>query len=302
MPRFSERIRNQSAPVLQIDSINQELQNSMWNLLLELYDEKKHNYWYSVALHIAKYFRKFPTDDLPPPTHKEMRIWIKKYYYHDLIEWYEIYDFLEFIVENHNIMTHRQIGQPYDDIESHEIDTNSLVKKVNHILERERSGYRFIQGTLSPITDPVEIQEVDNAINAAQKSGLTGAREHLRKANEFLGKKPEPEYRNSIKESISAVETVARQIAGPNIHDLSPALQILKDKTVMDPTLLNGFGKLYGFTCGKEGIRHALMKESDERKVGFPEAKYMLVSCSAFVHYLIVKADDAGLLKKDSST
>jgi len=293
MPRFSERI-GVVPPVhtLQLNSISNELRNSLWNLFLDLYDSREKKYWKSVALNIAKYFRKVPADEVPTYGEDTSREWIKKYFFHSL-KWYETYDFLEFMVQNHTAMTEISYG-PYSHISHHKIDTTSLILKVNWVLERERSGYRFIQGTLSPITDPVELQEVDNAINASQKFGLTGAREHLRTANELLGKKPDPDYRNSIKESISAVESVARQITGRNIKDLSSALEELKVKTNMHAALCAGFNKLYGFTCGKDGIRHAIM---DEPNVGFAEAKYMLVSCSAFVHYLIVKADDAGLLK-----
>jgi hypothetical protein len=43
----------------------------------------------------------------------------------------------------------------------------------------------------------------------------------------------------------------------------------------------------------ESGIRHALLHEPN---IGFIEAKYMIVSCSAFVDYLIQKADQSGLL------
>ena len=44
---------------------------------------------------------------------------------------------------------------------------------------------------------------------------------------------------------------------------------------------------LYGWTCKQDGIRHGNTEE--ELKTSFEEAKYMLVSCSAFVNYLIAK-------------
>jgi hypothetical protein len=50
---------------------------------------------------------------------------------------------------------------------------------------------------------------------------------------------------------------------------------------------------MYNYTSGEGGIRHCIM---DESNVGLTEAKFMLVSCSAFVHYLIMKARDAGLI------
>ena len=34
----------------------------------------------------------------------------------------------------------------------------------------------------------------------------------------------------------------------------------------------------------------------EEREIGFDEAKYMIVACSAFVNFLISKASAAGLL------
>jgi hypothetical protein len=52
--------------------------------------------------------------------------------------------------------------------------------------------------------------------------------------------------------------------------------------------------KLYGYTSDDSGIRHAIL---DQPTVGFDEAKFMIVSCSAFVNYLIAKAGAVGLLK-----
>ncbi len=54
--------------------------------------------------------------------------------------------------------------------------------------------------------------------------------------------------------------------------------------------LKEGFSNLYGYTSSAEGIRHALL---DESELSFEDAKFMLVSCSAFVNYLIVKAEKA---------
>lgn len=44
----------------------------------------------------------------------------------------------------------------------------------------------------------------------------------------------------------------------------------------------------------EDGIRHAILEEPN---VGFHEAKFMLVACSAFVNFLISKAEAASLLR-----
>ena len=49
---------------------------------------------------------------------------------------------------------------------------------------------------------------------------------------------------------------------------------------------------MYGYTNDAEGIRHSLL---DEANLRFEDAKYMVVTCSAFVNYLVAKAMEAGL-------
>lgn len=165
---------------------------------------------------------------------------------------------------------------------------------VNRILERELSGFRFLQGTLVPITNATEIEEIDSAVVTAQKFGFAGAWEHIRTALDLLGKKPTPDYRNAIKEAICAVESVAKQIVGADSATLDAALKELSKKTDIHGALSSAFSKLYDYTSDESGIRHAILEEPN---VGFAEAKYMIVSCSAFVNFLIQKADAAGLAK-----
>lgn len=148
---------------------------------------------------------------------------------------------------------------------------------------------------LSPISDPTEIQEIEEAISRARNEGLYGTHEHFRTALEFLGKKPQPDYRNSIKEAISAVESIVKQISGSSSQGLDSALDELDKYTEIHGALKSGFKKLYGYSSDENGIRHAIL---DQPNVGFAEAKYMIVSCSAFANYLIAKADSAGMLSR----
>lgn len=111
-------------------------------------------------------------------------------------------------------------------------------------------------------------------------------REHLTKAIELCSKRPIGDYRNSIKESISAVEYICRKKTGEN--DLGKGLSKLEKKGVIIPNLLKkAFDTLYAYTNNEEtGIRHALMDEDGTYAPGVDEAIFMLVSCSAFINYL----------------
>jgi hypothetical protein len=163
----------------------------------------------------------------------------------------------------------------------------------NHVLKKELSGYHFISGILTPISDEVEVESIESAIRDADNLGFIGVKEHLRTALDLLGKKPDPDYRNAIKEAVSSIESLSKIITGNNSQGLAGALKELTKETNIHQALQLGFIKLYGWTSDDGGIRHAIL---DETNIGFTEAKYMIVSCSAFVNYLIGKSDQAGLL------
>ena len=278
---FSERLGIiEATPMLQTDSMNEALRNSIWNSLHSLF-ESQYDYWIPLAEWVAQFFRKVPVDELPYHDH-DCRKWVKTYFFS--LPWYSVYNFVEFVAFNYeNILeypNHRR---------------NDLEKIFNVIFEREMSGYRFISGTLAPISNPAETTEIAGAIEMTSRIGLDGAHHHIQTALALLAKKPEPDYRNSIKESISAVESVAKVFGKENSKGLSDALDELSKKTNLHAALRAGFNNLYGYASNEGGIRHAIL---DEPNVGFDEAKYMVVSCSAFVNYLIAKSDSAGLLKK----
>ncbi len=107
-----------------------------------------------------------------------------------------------------------------------------------------------------------------------------------------LADRQNPDYRNSIKESISAVESLCCIIADGKKATLGDALKIIKDKIPLHTALEKAFQKLYGYTSNAEGIRHALM---DESSLSQEDAIFMLVSCSTFTNYLVAKASKAGI-------
>ena len=291
MASFSERLGVVELPTaLQLEAVTDALRNSVWNLLYDLYEEDTTEYWKMVAKHVAQYFRKTPADDLPYPNY-DCRKWLKEYFYS--LSWYRLYDMIEFVADNHRCMTRRPKGYGPDYF-YHRFDNEKVKLALNRILERELSGYRFVAGVLSPISDRVEVEEIAEAVAATQRAGLIGAAEHIRTAVVLLGKKPEPDYRNSIKEAISAVESAAKQIGREKSGGIDGALESLAKKSQLHGALKAGFKSLYGFTSDADGIRHAIL---DEPNVGFAEAKYMIVACSAFVNYLIQKADESGMLQ-----
>ena len=160
----------------------------------------------------------------------------------------------------------------------------------NNIFETEYVGYRFVDGKIVAITDKNEINEIEQACDAP----YNGCKAHIEKAVGFLADREHKDYKNCIKESISAVESVCKIIVGDEKATLGEAIKKLKEKGIkFHQALEKSFSMLFGYTSDEGGIRHAEGLFVSE--VSFEEAKFMLVSCSAFVNYLIA---EYGKIKK----
>lgn len=278
---FSQRIGLLEPKLdIQIDYMSDDLRNSLWNVIHVAFDHQYHNNWMSLAQFTAVHFSKTLIDEVPG-FEQICKSDMRKYFLR--LDWNYAYEYLEFLVDNYNEIV---VQEQVDDLEQY----------FNYILEREFSGYRFISGVLAPITNETELNEISEAVERSEELGFIGAKAHLQTAIGLLSKRPEPDFRNSIKESISAVESVAKIIGKESSKGLADALIELSKKVSMHKSLRSGFNALYGYTSDENGIRHAILDESD---IGFDEAKYMIVSCSSFVNYLISKAEASGLLSQE---
>lgn len=110
---------------------------------------------------------------------------------------------------------------------------------------------------------------------------------HLQTAVDRFSDRDAPDYRNSIKEAISAVESLCRILTNDSNATLAGALK----KIDVHPALQKGFSAIYGYASDADGIRHAML---DEPTLSADDAKFYLVLCSAFVNYLIAKDHSEG--------
>jgi pyruvate-formate lyase len=140
-------------------------------------------------------------------------------------------------------------------------------------------SYRLIEGLITPITSEIELECVSTAVH--QSSNEVSI--HLKTALTLFSNRENPDYRNSIKEAITAVECCMRQRTGKKNLNFNSALQSLKLKLPKD--LQDGFKNLYTYTNIEEtGIRHALIEDTHQPTQA--EAQYFLIVCSAFINYL----------------
>ena len=219
--------------VIQVEDMDDELRNGLWNALsIHYWELAKNEDLINQALRplcrdLWVYYFKLPIDTLGYDYYQSYKK-IRDYFFK--AKWYEVYDFIEFVAQNF-VFIH--INEEF-------------IEFCNSILKSELSGYRFVGSKITQITSEEEILEIEEAL----------------------------------------------KIQGPfmNAKTQGQALKEIEDKVNLHPSLKKAFDSLYGYTSDADGIRHALF---DEPNVTFEDAKFMLVSCSAFVNYLIAKTSQA---------
>lgn len=185
-----------------------------------------------------------------------------------------IFDFLQFVLR-------------------HALCPANFYNVVEYTLEHFMCAYSIIRDgpTIIPIAVPEQRESVEKAFQVLSSGPFEGARSHLRKSVELIDSN---DPAGSVRESIHAVESIAR-LLGPNANtSLSPALQALSEKGVtLHPAFKIGIEKLYGYTSDQAGIRHSLLNDNPD--VDIEDAVFMFGACAAFSAYLVNKARKAGL-------
>ncbi len=281
--RFTERIGSRAPKSeIQMDSMDIDLKNGLWNVITAFITkpmkENTQAMWNSSFNTLVNdlWFLHFkePTDEIPLYCEDVIEVLRKRFFTWEAMD---VYDFIDFISAHDEV--------PYEQ--------EDFINACNFILKRELSGYRFVSGYLAPITSEIEINEVEKAIEKTKLHSMNGASIHLQEALNKLADKQNPDYRNSIKESISAIESICQQITGDTKAELGKAIKKLESMMPIHGALKQSILSLYGYTSDADGIRHALM---DESNLDQEDALYMLITCSSFANYLIVKANKLGIL------
>ena len=69
-------------------------------------------------------------------------------------------------------------------------------------------------------------------------------------------------------------------------------MRIVEQQVTLHPQLKQGWLNFYNWTSDAQGIRHGLMNEPSLSQA---DARYMYLSCSAFIGLLIAKCAAAGI-------
>ena len=278
--RFSDRIgATQLNQVLQVETVDKKLRNHLWNALdlcywkqstsrrmwpEDVFGAKSENKIAHIFEVIWNSYFNFRIDKLSNYVHENIKV-VDEYFFS--CNWYEVYNFIEFIVR-HDVNTQRK---------------GEFIKACNAILEQDFVGYRFVGNYITPITSEIEIKTLEDILRLSDR--FFTVKKHIEQAQALLTQRPKADYRNSIKESISAIEAICCIVSGKENATLGDAVKQMQNKGFpLHQAFVDAVKKLYGYTSDAEGIRHALLEET---RLASADARFMLVICTAFVNYII---------------
>jgi hypothetical protein len=231
MALFSQRagIRPLSKMV-QREAIDDDLRNALWS---SFHDTFVNGYYFDEGTAIPYYplqdelnkwlydlwtrFYKAPSDTLPK-FDKAINA-IRQDFFR--AEWHWVFDLLEFSAKHA-----AKCGR-------------LLIRQANAQLERENSAYRFVGSEMVEITDENEMSSIEEALD-----GPKIVKRHFERAIDLLSDRRTPDFRNSIKESISAVEGLCRLVTNSRSNTLGAAVKKISTQTPLHPAFEQAILKL----------------------------------------------------------
>ena len=263
---FSKRYNFEKEKIIQINDMDNDLRTSLLNIIyLHFF---KDQFYPQIDFLVPIWIKILKKDvselDYLRNAEQKFRI-LKREFFNN--EWYKIYDIIELIIHT-----------------SSSSDKISLIKNFNDMLEMENSAYRIINEVVVPITDEIEIQEIEKVFCLDNK--FKSVKDQINQALILLSDKKDPDYKNSFKESISAVESLCKIILNEDKISLGQALRKIENdnKYEINGSLKAGF--FFFFCFASTEVRHGSIKEDE---IDYDLSKFMVVACCALINYLISK-------------
>lgn len=264
---------------LRLEELPNDARTGIWNLLFDHIHRSKttggldeldggpwiRGAWEEILRAKHRHFEHRPVDDWDPRfsrIRRDLREYIEKQPFN------QVFDLIQFVLR-------QRVCPP------------GFAAQMRDLFTRCRLAYAIDPGpppTIVPAATPEEGSTVVDALQTLRHAGLDGSAAHLRAASERINAS---DWAGSVRESIHAVESVARQLDPKAERTLAKALDSLEKRgtLTLHPALENALITLYGYTSDEQGIRHAQFDRTDAQ-VGRDEAVFMLGACAAFASYL----------------
>lgn len=201
--------------------------------------------------------------------------------------WWQFYDCVEVIGEQ-LLRTDKQYAPGLDwDGNFDEFRFSTYQLKVNALFEKSAVAWRLNAASALETALPKDLAHRIDNVQARLADAYQPARAHYVKAKKYmLGVSKDPE--NSIKESVSALESVLRTMY-PGAATLGKAISKMKNEGRHPPRLLSVIEKFYEYCCDEPAVRHGSDRASRTQEL---DAELALHLSAAFIRYVLESQTD----------
>ncbi len=163
--------------------------------------------------------------------------------------------------------------------------SDQLKRELSRSFVESRSAYRMVDlKTIVAVGNEELANTYLGALDQTSIHEAKGGRVHLINAGKLI---KDGNYSDSVRESIEAVEAVAKKLV-PKSSTLGDALKTLSKRHSWNAQLRVAIQKLYAYTNAEKGIRHSLVSE-EKANVDEADALFMLGVCASLVTFLLLR-------------
>jgi len=257
--------------------------NGVLHLLFDLVSKHYVHGWAEIATELQRIARLPPSDYESPRVSK-----IRKAREDAELAWEKAYDFCE------RLYGHLACEVAYyDDDGRHVVKTSRgevqayIESEIQRIFSEEGLAFEFSDGIVRRSGRKHTVDMASRAHVVLGAARLESARKHYNKALQFFRNPSKPDFENSVKEAVCAVEAAGKALfptaRASTLGDLAKWLATAKDVSV-PKALCSTITAVYTYRSGGDGVGHG---GTSGGAATAEVAEYMLAVCASQVIYLV---------------
>src|SRR5579872_4096021 len=283
-------IRNGSATAQIDNDFPETARTAVLHLLHKLVNGNYVNSWQTIAQELERIGRVKPRGEEWPPSVSVERLLYE-------LPWERIIDFCERLHSDVVEDVYRFYSETDDSYlaKSKSAGQKLVAEGLQLIFVEENLAFEFSEGSINKRGRHHTLTQIAKVGVVLGDSRLKFAREHYNKALQFYRNVTNPDYENTIKEAVCAVESTARELFPQNGKTLGDNINALSgEKEGQIPkSIAKTFHGVYGFRSAGKGVGHGGAEGGAATK---ELAEYVLSVAASQIIYLV---DFAASLEPD---
>ena len=167
-----------------------------------------------------------------------------------------------------------------------EVVRKHYTDEINNLLSEENLGYRFVDGVFEKPGRLQTQRNLNKAMTVLGDNRLANARRHFNKAHKFFSNRERPDFENTVKEAVCALESATEALSGVKVsQDFAKEVSKLSGTQPgsIPPPIAQAMTKIYAYRGAGQGVAHGTNEGPTVTRL---EAELVLSTVAAFITYL----------------